>query len=357
MPRASESITVLLERARERLAEQIVARQYALEAEIWARYGEAGRQKGIQDVKDHLTFLIAAVKADDPSLFRDYVNWIKVVFAGLNFPAQVMRTTLACARAEFHATLPPEISAALDEYLNAGLAQMEQPAALPNSYLQDAQPGGALAQVYLQALLRGERQRASQMILSAVQQGMPIKEIYLQVFQPCQYEIGRLWMTNRVTVAQEHYCTAATQLIMSQLYPWIFATPKHGRRLIATCVGGELHEIGMRMVADFFELDGWDTYYLGANAPALSIVQTLQERQPDILAISATMPFHQGAVRDLIAAVRATSTGRALKILVGGYAVLRKPTLWQELGADGSARDAQEALTVANGLFGGPAAC
>ena len=122
MESASENITVLLERARERLAEQIVARQYALEAEIWARYGEAGRQKGIQDVKDHLTFLIAAVKADDPSLFRDYVNWIKVVFAGLNFPAQVMRTTLTCARAEFHATLQPASSAVLDSYLDVGLA-------------------------------------------------------------------------------------------------------------------------------------------------------------------------------------------------------------------------------------------
>ena len=63
-------------------------------------------------------------------------------------------------------------------------------------------------------------------------------------------------------MAQEHYCTAATQLIMSQLYPYIFTTGKNGRVLVGTCVSGDLHEIGVRMVSDFFEMEGWDTFYL-----------------------------------------------------------------------------------------------
>lgn len=73
--------------------------------------------------------------------------------------------------------------------------------------------------------------------------GTPVKEIHLHVFQPAQYEVGRLWQMNRITVAQEHYCTAATQLIMSQLYPHIFASVKNGCTLGATCVGGDLHEV------------------------------------------------------------------------------------------------------------------
>ena len=88
-----------------------------------------------------------------------------------------------------------------------------------------------------------------------VEQGTPARDIYLQVFQPAQREVGRLGQTNRISVALEHYVTAATQPIMSQLYPRIFSPEKTGRRLIATCVGGELHEIGVRMVADFFEMD------------------------------------------------------------------------------------------------------
>ena len=80
----------------------------------------------------------------------------------------------------------------------------------------------------------------------------------------------RYWQMNRLTVAQEHYCTAATQMIMSQLYPYIFEGERNGRVLVATCVAENLHEIGVRMVTDFFEMDGWDTFYLGANVPTAS---------------------------------------------------------------------------------------
>ena len=154
---------------------------------------------------------------------------------------------------------------------------------------------------------------------------------------------------NQVSVAQEHYCTAATQLIMSQLYPHIFATERIGRRLVATCVGGELHEIGIRMVADFFEMEGWDTYYLGANTPTESVVQTVVERSADILGVSATIAFHTSAVADLIANVRASEVGD-VKILVGGYPFNIAPDLWRQVGADGCARDAQEAVELANRL-------
>ena len=103
--------------------------------------------------------------------------------------------------------------------------------------------------------------------MDAIQHGTSVHDIYLHVFQRSQYEVGRLWQTNQISVGQEHLCTAATQLIMSQLYPLIFGTERKNRRIVAACVGGDLHEIGIRMVADFFEMDGWDTFYLGADVP------------------------------------------------------------------------------------------
>jgi methylmalonyl-CoA mutase cobalamin-binding domain/chain len=209
------------------------------------------------------------------------------------------------------------------------------------------------AQQYLDALLRGQRRIASQLVLDSVEQGTNIRDVYLHVFQRSQYEIGRLWQMNRITVAQEHYCTAATQLITSQLYPHLFSTDRIGRRLVATCVGDELHELGVRMVADFFEMEGWDTYYVGANAPIQSIVQVVAEHETDVLGISATMTFHLRDVASLIAQVRKAHTGRDVTILVGGYPFNVAPDLWRELGADGHARDAEEAVGLANQLLEG----
>ena len=170
-------------------------------------------------------------------------------------------------------------------------------------------------------------------------------------FQKSQYEIGRLWQTNEVSVAQEHYCTAATQLVMSQLYPYLFSAQKNGQKMIATSIGGELHEIGMRMVADFFEMDGWDTYYIGANTPNESIIQTLEENQAQLLGISATLTPHVSAVENLISQIRSTEYGKNVKILVGGYPFNIAPSLWVDIGADGYGKDANEAVSIAKTLI------
>ena len=344
-------INRIVQAQRPTLAEQIVARQYARQPEFWPPFGAKGRELGVRDVNYHFQFLTEALTAEDPSLFADYVAWVKVLFAGLHFPDAVMITTLACMQEVLHEALSAELVPVLDAYIDAGLQQMRQAAAPPTSFVSVDAPLTGLLRQYLDALLRGERQTASRLITDAVQRGADVRAIYLDVFQRSQYEIGRLWLTNQVSVAQEHYCTAATQLIMSQLYPSIFATAKNGRRLVATCVGGELHEIGMRMVADFFELDGWDTYYLGANTPTVTVLEAIADRRPDVLGISATMTFHISIAADLIERVRASAAGPQVKILVGGYPFIKSPELWRKIGADGFAPDAQGAIEAANALL------
>ena len=215
------------------------------------------------------------------------------------------------------------------------------------------QPHAALARDFLAALLQGQRQPAAQLVFDALDAGVGVRDLYLHVFQTTQREMGRLWQTNRVSVAQEHYCTAATQLIMSQLYPRIFTGTRCGRSLVATCVSGDLHEIGVRMVADLFELDGWDTYYLGASVPPESVVQTVIERRADVLAVSATLTVHVPQVGALIAAMRAAPSRSDVVILVGGTPFNLAPDLWRAIGADGSAVDAAAAPGLAARLLAG----
>ncbi len=208
----------------------------------------------------------------------------------------------------------------------------------------------SLADAYLQALLRLDRDLAHRLILDAVGAGVTIEDLYLHVFQQSLRELGQLWELNQVTVAQEHYCTAATQLIMSQLYPMICGARKQGRAMIATCVGGELHEIGVRMLADLLELNGWDTHYLGANTPTPSLLHLLEDRPVDLVAISATLSSHIRMVADVIEAVRASEVARHVKLLVGGQAFNVDPGLWRALGADGYAADGREGVMLANRL-------
>jgi methanogenic corrinoid protein MtbC1 len=264
----------------------------------------------------------------------------------LKLPGNALPTSLEFTRQVLMEHLPPDQAQPALDLLDAGLKHLVAAPATPESFIVPANPLSDLARRYLEALLGADRRSASGMILQAVQAGRPVKDLYLYVFQPAQREIGRLWQTNQISVAQEHFCTAATQMIMSQLYPYIFTGERKDRRLVASCVGGELHEIGARMVADFFEMEGWDTYFLGANTPPESIRRMVDEHHADILALSATMTFHLGEVADIITAVRQNSVAQP-RILVGGYPFNLSPVLWQRVGADGYAADAEKELAEA----------
>lgn len=349
----NEEVSQTIRAQRAALADRIVTRQYSVETNHWQPYSPTGREKSVRDAGYHLSYLCEAIAAGDPSLFLDYIAWVKVLFAGLNFPETALRTTLECTRDVLRETLSDAMIVVADEYTDAGLLHLNYAPATSPSFLSEEAPLADLSRQYLDALLRGERYIASHLILDAVERGVSIKDIYLHVFQRTQREVGRLWQTNQITVAQEHYCTAATQLIMSQLYPHIFSTERIGCRLVATCVGNELHELGVRMVADFFELGGWDTYYLGANSPTASILLAVEERQADLLAISVTMTFHLSAAAQLVSVVRAREAIKDVPILIGGYPFNVSPDLWRRLGADGFARDAEEAIQVANQLMEG----
>ena len=341
-------IAKIINEQMELLSEAIVSRQYELQPEIWEPYGDKGREFSLRDSNHHFRYLIEALTESDPTIFANYVAWLKQLFEGLKFPPEALTKMIECTQEVLRERLPEEMSSVTQEYIDAAATRIEHESLSQSSFITEDLPLHDLATRYLDALLCGERHLASNMILEAVEKGARIKDIYLYVFQRSQYEIGRLWHLNRASVAQEHYCSAATQLIMSQLYPYIFSSEKTGRRLVAACVGGELHEIGIRMVADFFEMDGWDTYYMGANTPTSTIIEAIDSHQPDVLAISASMPFHRKTLKELIAKVRDHDTDGRVKILVGGYALRSSQDLWIKLGADGFADDAQQAVSLAN---------
>lgn len=336
--------------AREQLAEEAVVLQYAADPTLAGRYGERGQAKCRQDAAYHLAYLEEAVASAAPQLFLAYIDWVRSLLAGLGVPEADLRAQLAVLRGLTFSRLAPAAAREAAAMLDAALAVFAAAPAVPSSFIDPAAPLGGLAAGYLDALIRAERKTAADAVLGAAEGGTPVADLYLDVIQRSQREIGRLWQLSRITVGQEHFCTAASQAIVARLYPWIFSAERSGRRMVATCVGGELHELGVRMVADFFEMAGWDSYYLGANVPAASILDAIEVRQADVVGISATMVAHVDAVRKLVAAIRDDPRGRKVRILVGGYPFNLAGNLWQAVGADGFAADAREAVQAAERL-------
>jgi methanogenic corrinoid protein MtbC1 len=347
MSQAGEKIRDAIESRRDALAKAIVEQQWKSRPDLEPRYGATGYSKCLEDANFHLRYLSEAIEASDPKLFVDYIAWAKVVLASRNVPSEDLANQLQVVRDVVADALPSGMREVICGYINTALSHLPQYAADVSSFLQDGEPLAEIAKSYLAALLRYERHVATQLILDAARAGTSVKDIYCHVFEPCQREIGRLWQVNMASVAQEHYCTASTQLAMALLYPRMFAE-KRTRigTLVAACVPGELHEIGSRLVCDLLEMEGWDTVYLGASVPVTALLDTVKARHPDILAISASMSFHINAVRQLILALRGSNIASMPKILVGGHAFRLAPELWRDVGADGFAKDSLETIEL-----------
>jgi MerR family transcriptional regulator, light-induced transcriptional regulator len=341
-----------LRQASQRIAERVVERYYELRPELKARYGPEGRARSLEDASYHLRYLAEAVEEGSPPLLRDYLTWAKILFASLGLPGEMLSLTFAIIGEAISEELPGEEAAQVRALLDRGIAEVTGLPAVSESMLDSADPLHPLCCRYIQLLREGGKSDALRLVLEAVRDGTPLEDIYLSVLQPALREVGRLWQTGQLSVAQEHFATAITQLVLARLAPALFAAGRKGRRtLLAACVGGELHEMGARILADVFELSGWRTVYLGANTPDSAFVDAVRREHPELIGISATMAFHLPEVRRVVSVVRRASNGSKTAVMVGGHPFNVVEGLWRSVGADGTARDARAALAEAERLL------
>jgi len=219
----------------------------------------------------------------------------------------------------------------------------------PDPKEEGPSPLSPLARRYLDSLLAGSREEAGRLVLQALQNGVPLRAVYREVFERTLHEVGALWADGSIDVAGEHLFSLSTQQIMSQLYPFLLEAKKKKRGLtcVSLTVSGEYHEIGSRMVADFLELEGWRTFFLGSNLSHQDILQAVRDHRPDLLALSATMAHNIDSAVRSIRLLRESSELQAVGVLIGGQAFDRDPELWKRTGADGYAPNAEEAVKAA----------
>ena len=344
------------------VSEALLAQYDALSKEITDRKQKAFQElitqhniewsKLLEYTHYDLSSLVNALNSSSPQVFIDYMGWAAALFKSNNIPFDLLKKNIEIIDAVLKVFLPKQHQEVLSAYLEEAISEIDKYSTLQKTHIDPSSPHGKLAEKYLAALVSANREKAIQLILDSYSKGVSIKDIYLHVLQPVQYEIGVLWQLNKISVAHEHYASSVTQLVMAQLYSFIClkGNTKPKGIIVAVCASGELHEIGIRMVSDFFEMEGWKTHLLGANMPINDLVQTLLAQKPDLLAISASMSSNVVKTRKLIKAVR-TSQAQDIKIIVGGYLFNRVPDLWKQVAADYYAKDAEDALRIANQIF------
>lgn len=297
-----------------------------------------------------LLYLAEALRLDCSEIFNIHLLWDQWSNAQ-NTSAISMVKKLNFLDDACRQHFPADNYAEVNKIIQAAVkyASVIQPK--PLGFLNADNPLLSYAEEYLSLLLHTKKKEALDLITGLRNNGISITDIYEHIFKATQHEVGYLWLTKQIGVGQEHFCTAATQVIMTSLYPDIFSSQKIGLKMIACSAAGDIHEMGIRMIADLFEMGGWDTYYLGGNMPDDEIIKTIKQHKPDLLAISVTMPFHISKVQKLIAKIRSDPATRQLLILAGGEPFRLLTDMWKKIGADGFAENGMNAITLANNLI------
>ena len=171
---------------------------------------------------------------------------------------------------------------------------------------------------YLKSLLSGNRNEASKTSIDFINANKDIKKLYQEVMKPALYEVGNLWEKNKISVADEHMATAITEGILNELYDKVIPEKYNGKKIVLACTENEEHQVGIKMISDIFEMQGWETFFLGAGIPTIELKSFIRRNNPDLLAISLTVFYNFKSLLKMIEEIR--NDFPSLKIIVGGQA-------------------------------------
>ncbi len=173
---------------------------------------------------------------------------------------------------------------------------------------------------YLENLIEGNRHQCSKIINELLDGGTDVKTVYNDIFRDSLYEIGRKWERNEISVAVEHMATSITESLMNLVYPYLFSQEHKNRKAIISSAVNEYHQIGGRMVADIIEMNGWDSYYLGANTPLTELLRMIEEKKPDVVGLSVSMYYNLYRLSDYISSIQQQFP--FVDVIVGGHAFM-----------------------------------
>ena len=161
-----------------------------------------------------------------------------------------------------------------------------------------------------------------------------------------KFESGELYLPHLIMGAEA--MEAAMKVLEKSMPKEQLEAANIGTVVIGT-VQGDIHDLGMRIVAAMLRANGFKVYDLGVNVSSLDFIAKAKDVHADIIALSSLMTVSMPFMKDLIEALESIGIKDRFKVMVGGGPVTDE---WaKRIGAQGYGRDAAEAVRVAKELI------
>jgi methanogenic corrinoid protein MtbC1 len=187
---------------------------------------------------------------------------------------------------------------------------------------------------YMQPLLAGRRAECFSLVTDALHRGYGAEELAYDVVWPAMVQIERLYRDDRIDRAIDNMACCINRAVTDQLQAHLPKRMSNGKRVLIASANEQREQIAAQMLADLFQADGWDVYFIGAGVPHDELLKLVGQLRPDALLIYGTQPQEVPNVRRFIELIREIGVCPTMNIVASGGVFNRVDGLWQEVGAD-----------------------
>ncbi len=194
--------------------------------------------------------------------------------------------------------------------------------------------------IFIKYLEEENKEKCVSLALSWLSGGqIDIHTLYDGILRPSLNNIDCGAGSRHLCIWKEHIQSSIVKTIIECCYPYVVkereskSDKASGGRVVILCPDGENHDIGARMVSDYFTMCGYDSVFVGGSTPKEEFLKVINALKPKYIAISVTNYYNLVAAKGTIQSIRSVSAG-GFKILVGGSAFKSNPGAFREIGAD-----------------------
>ncbi len=151
-----------------------------------------------------------------------------------------------------------------------------------------------------------------------------VLDLYSNILTPLLNSMTCKLEDKRICIWKEHVKTAMVRTIVECCYPFVIEKrdalklPKKGV-VAVLCPPEEYHDLGARMVADFFTISGYEAIFVGSSTPYKDFYNAIHVIKPEVVAISVSNYYNLVSAKRMIEEIK-KALDYPLKIVVGGYA-------------------------------------
>lgn len=307
---------------------------------VWKAFGANPEDAAPADAEHHIDALQTALICNQAQSWQDYLFWLQEVLLSRHADAGLLAEGVGKLQRYYARHLPPPTQALVENVLSDSLRALSDQRKAATEYGGTGPEAWAECIAFQKALLAGDHAGSAALFGDALSQGRGQVATAVHIIQPALYDIGRQWQRNTVSVTQERLATVIVEAVLAQTSGLDRAAARSGRRIVLTRAPGNHHALGLRIIADAFELAGWETRLLYAPASMEALLPLLRDVQPELLGISASLAPHLLTTRELLRQLRETLGEAMPQVILGGLAVNQYPRIACTLGGEIIAADA-----------------